>query len=391
MKVTYLIIGAGPAGLGAGWHLKNKGIDDFLILEKESYPGGLSASFKDSKGFYWDLGGHVIFDNESELTKTAKKLLKKNLKKYKRNVSIYLNGKYIAYPFQDNFPVKSKKAKVKNFRDWLLANFGQKACKVFFFPQNEKSWAYPLEKMSYQWVEKRIKLPEEKNKNWGANASFYYPKNKGIGFLFKKIAETFKKKIEYGGKVIRVDYKNKEVVLNNKKIFKYEYLISSMPLNILFKLVKNEGRKFSLHHNQGLVIGLGIKGRFNHNYHWIYYPEKKYSFFRLVFPSNFSDLPKGRCSLIAEITLGKKIEQKKIIKEIENLAIFKGKIISVFQKEVEYFYPIPTLDRNKNLANIQNLLKANKIYSIGRFGGWKYEEGNMDDAFIAFKKILLII
>ena len=41
-----VIIGAGSAGLGAGWRLKEIGISDFLILEQNLYAGGLAAAFK---------------------------------------------------------------------------------------------------------------------------------------------------------------------------------------------------------------------------------------------------------------------------------------------------------------------------------------------------------
>jgi hypothetical protein len=44
----------------------------------------------------------------------------------------------------------------------------------------------------------------------------------------------------------------------------------------------------------------------------------------------------------------------------------------------EYAYPVPTLERDQALAVIQPRLEALKIYSRGRFGGWKYEVGNMD-------------
>ena len=57
--------------------------------------------------------------------------------------------------------------------------------------------------------------------------------------------------------------------------------------------------------------------------------------------------------------------------------------MSVFDKQVDYFYPIPTLKRDDALKKINIFLNKKQIYSIGRFGGWKYEKGNMDDGFKA--------
>ncbi|MCP4717677.1 MAG: NAD(P)-binding protein, partial [Deltaproteobacteria bacterium] len=50
-KKKFVILGAGPCGLGAAWRLQELGINDYEIFEKNDYVGGLSASFVDDKGF----------------------------------------------------------------------------------------------------------------------------------------------------------------------------------------------------------------------------------------------------------------------------------------------------------------------------------------------------
>ncbi|MGH7452992.1 MAG: NAD(P)-binding protein, partial [bacterium] len=45
--VKFLIIGAGPTGLGAAYRLKQLGIEDFLVIDAADHVGGLAASFKD--------------------------------------------------------------------------------------------------------------------------------------------------------------------------------------------------------------------------------------------------------------------------------------------------------------------------------------------------------
>ena len=54
--MRYLIIGAGPAGLTVACRLKQRGLDDFLIIEKESEAGGLCRS-TDVDGTGFDTGG----------------------------------------------------------------------------------------------------------------------------------------------------------------------------------------------------------------------------------------------------------------------------------------------------------------------------------------------
>lgn len=54
-----VIIGGGVAGLAAGWRLARAGIDDFVVLELDSRPGGTSRSGSSELGAYpW--GAHYI-------------------------------------------------------------------------------------------------------------------------------------------------------------------------------------------------------------------------------------------------------------------------------------------------------------------------------------------
>jgi hypothetical protein len=55
-----------------------------------------------------------------------------------------------------------------------------------------------------------------------------------------------------------------------------------------------------------------------------------------------------------------------------------GKIVTRYVRDVPYTYPVPTLGRGHILKSVQPYLESMDIYSRGRFGGWKYEVGNMD-------------
>ena len=63
MNLEYLIIGAGPTGLGAAWQLAALGVDSWGLVEATARPGGLASSFEDDRGFTWDIGGHVQFSH----------------------------------------------------------------------------------------------------------------------------------------------------------------------------------------------------------------------------------------------------------------------------------------------------------------------------------------
>jgi len=434
IKKRVVIIGAGPTGLSAGYLLKKSGFKDFIILEKNSYAGGLSTSFKDKKGFTWDLGGHVIHSKNKEFTSFCKQILRNNLAKINRKAFIYFRGKFIPYPFQDNIaflPKKykieclnsliennkqlqnSKSAKSNNFKSWILNNFGSGIARHFMIPQNQKSWQYPLNKIDTNWLYPRISLTNlkkikiechktlPKKLNWGSHQIFYYPKIGGIGFLWKKTAETFKSKVMFNSKIINIDLSKKIILVKQKnsliKKIKFDYLISSCALNDLIKILNAptsiKKSALQLKYNSGLIVGLGYsKKPIIHDWHWIYFPQKKIPFFRLCLISNFGGkvIPKSyHSSFLAEISWrGKKPNQKKLLNKINKLIrknFFKGetvRLISTFNRIIPNYYPIPTLHRDKALKKINMFLNSQDIYSLGRFGSWKYETGNMDDCFI---------
>ncbi len=67
-KKTALIIGAGPAGLTAAYKLLEESNILPIIIEKESFVGGISrtVNYKENR---IDIGGHRFFTKNSEVKK----------------------------------------------------------------------------------------------------------------------------------------------------------------------------------------------------------------------------------------------------------------------------------------------------------------------------------
>jgi protoporphyrinogen oxidase len=66
MKI--IILGAGPCGLGAAYHLNKLGHTDWQLFERDSHVGGLSASFRDDAGFTWQ---HEMTDIDPDQKKVT--------------------------------------------------------------------------------------------------------------------------------------------------------------------------------------------------------------------------------------------------------------------------------------------------------------------------------
>jgi hypothetical protein len=129
---------------------------------------------------------------------------------------------------------------------------------------------------------------------------------------------------------------------------------------------------------------------------WIYVPEKAFDFYRIGFWHNLSKnlVPKGHQSLYGEISyLPSQISSKKVnYKKLKN-STYKSMVEACFifgihpkdfvTKKILHIpnaYVIYDNWREKNLTKIHNNLNQLSIYSVGRYGEWKYS--SMQDAIL---------
>jgi protoporphyrinogen oxidase len=66
MSKTAIIIGAGPAGLTAAYELLNRSDIKPIIIEENSFVGGISATL-DYKNNKIDMGGHRFFSKSDRV------------------------------------------------------------------------------------------------------------------------------------------------------------------------------------------------------------------------------------------------------------------------------------------------------------------------------------
>nr|WP_287411369.1 FAD-dependent oxidoreductase [Pseudodesulfovibrio sp.] len=428
MKTQYLIIGAGPTGLGAAHRLKELGNEDFLILEQHDYAGGLSASFTDDKGFTWDIGGHVVFSHYEYFDTLMNSLLGDDRLEHERESWVRSNNTWVPYPFQNNIRHLPKEARwecVKgllpgnrtevsptNFAQWIDSIFGMGIAKHFMTPYNFKVWATPPELMQFNWIGERVSVVDLKKvlKNiileqddvaWGPNNTFKFPLKGGTGEIFRRLASRMEDRIQYGQSVVAIDAKSKKATTAEGLEIEYETLLNSAPLDILasqWLTEKNDtmlDAAGKLTHNSVYVAGVGmdIKNDAELNSRcWMYYPESNSPFYRVTNFHNYSPnnvaKPGQQLGFMCESSFSEHKPEKlnelmdRTIEGLVNTSMMdaarKDDILTTWDIAVDYGYPVPCLERDKALAVLQPTLEAMQIYSRGRFGGWKYEVANMD-------------
>lgn len=95
-EVTPLaIIGAGPTGLSAAFHLG----DQALLIERNERVGGWCRSIE-IDGFTFDYAGHIMFSNDPYVHQMYDLLLGENVHWQDREAWIYSKSVYTRYPFQ---------------------------------------------------------------------------------------------------------------------------------------------------------------------------------------------------------------------------------------------------------------------------------------------------
>jgi len=412
MEKDILIIGAGLTGLSCAYKLDKKKAN-YLVVERENWAGGLAHSFQ-KDGFTFDYSGHLLHLRWPDTQKFILGLLDKNIKLINRKSQIYIFKKFVNYPFQINlynlpYDIKSKcvsdflKTKKtnyqpsnnENFENWALKTFGKSIAKYFMLPYNKKLWQYPLNKLTIDWMGNFVPVPKIEEvikgaylrevKKIGYNYNFYYPQKKGIGFLAQELEKKVKN-ISFNSELLSINLKTKTANIKNLGKIKYKKILSTIPLKFLIEKIENipetiKYKNFLLNYTQIYILNLGIKKQ-NFNQHWIYFPEKEFSFYRIGFYNNFSKnmAPKRCSSLYIEIStkagefINLEKEYQNIIKKLIENKFIKSEedIITSMWLKVPCAYVIYDINRKNILPDLLNYLKINNIYCAGRYGLWKY-------------------
>jgi protoporphyrinogen oxidase len=417
------MIGAGPTGLGAAYRLQELGYRDWTVYERRPFVGGLASSRTDSAGFTYDIGGHVMFSHYEYFDRLVDRMLGDDFQELMRESWIRMFDRWIPYPLQNN--IRHLPAGVllecldglvdaqrldphaaPNFSEWVDAVFGSGIARHFMRPYNFKVWAHPLEMMSKDWIAERVSTVDLKRVlanvvferdelSWGPNNKFKYPLYGGTGGLYERFIPHIQDHLQLNREVVEIDLARKRLHLADGGEDGYDILISAMPIPQLLRVLRPVPAGLieaanGLHHTHGLVVGIGLARPSHTTKCWTYFPESSAPFYRVTFLSNYSPkiAPEGHTLLLTETSCSRfKSEDRLTIVDrvVEGLvatgvlnAEDRSRIVTTHTEEVEYFYPVPTLTRDRALAEIQPFLMAHDIYSRGRFGAWCYEISNMD-------------
>ncbi len=264
--------------------------------------------------------------------------------------------------------------------------------------------------MSKSWMAERVSvvdfkrllenvLYERDDAGWGPNSKFRFPLHGGTGEIYRNMAKRFPAKVKTGKELVAVDSAARRISFADGAGDSYDVLISTGPLDILTRMLKAADGKLleaagDLHHNNLLVLGLGLEKKIETGKCWIYFADPEIPCYRATYFSHYSafNVPNGDTarysSLMCEVSfrVGETPDAQLVLEQVISGLIRarmleesdRDRIISRYHRTVASSYPIPTLGRDRALAVLQPAFMDKGIYSRGRFGAWRYEIGNMD-------------
>jgi len=397
------VLGAGVSGLTAARLLSEKG-HKVIVYEKNDTPGGLART-RFTDGYLYDpYGGHIFNSKHKEVVDWVFSLLpKENWKYTERNAKIFINGRYVSYPFElslceldiddavecvHDFILSQVGPEPDNFKDWLTWNFGKAIADYYMIPYNKKIWAYPLEEMETQWMQGKMPLPSKKEmirsmllknpkERKMPHSAFYYPLHGGIQTMVNAIAEGLN--IKCGYKIENVRKVGDKWQVNSEE--PVDLVISTIPLPELpavMELPTNISANIvDLKFNSLTTIMFDCDET---GITWLYVPSHDYRSHRVGYQSTLTpnatpDKGKGLAAL--EI-IGSQLDvDENFAKKTDILPIELGFNRVIDHEFTKYAYVIHDKNYRLNVDSILNYFSKDSSFKLlGRWGTWNYK--NMD-------------
>lgn len=407
-----IIIGAGPAGLSAAYHLKNK---NFLILEKEQGSGGLCRSFSLADTVF-DYGGHAFFTKHDYVRELIAELCPVPVYVQPRSAWVHSHETFVPYPFQANLyglppavvneclmgliaaASQSQQIPPKNIKEWIDQSFGEGIAKHFMLPYNEKIWAHPLDMLMPTWAGDRIVTPDVESIVSGAtsrvdfshypNAQVRYPEEGGFANLFTGFVKHIgAEKISPRTEVLSIDLKRKTLVTDSKKEYQFKNLIATIPLTELVSKTEQvpaevKDAAAQLKHFSLYLVNLVYNRSNLTDKQRVYCASPEVPFHKLVLNSNSSPSLRNKPTfgIQAEVSFSpfKPVEKQglddQVIKALLNMGIItpKDELIANETYTLPLAYPVYTHDWKQAREIIFNFYEKQGVFCAGRFGEWLY-------------------
>ena len=343
-----LILGAGPAGVGAAYQLARRGIARATVLEQRETVGGNAGSFQ-VDGIWADYGSHRLHPScDPEILADLQDLLGDDLASRPRHGRIRLRGKWIHFPLKPldlalHLPpqfafgvvkdmlrksLRDNHSQTETFSSVLERALGRTICQDFYFPYANKIWGIPPDAISAAQARRRVSanslskilrkvassIPGLKPPGAGR---FYYPRL-GYGEISEalyKAAAAAGAEFRFGARVTEIELEQNRISAvrfaqnNEQSRIPVTNLWSTLPITILARSIRPQAPANVLEAASAIsfrgmiLIYLVLEQKQFSEFDAHYFPEASIPISRLSEPKNYNLAaePPNRTLLCAEL------------------------------------------------------------------------------------------
>lgn len=343
-----VVLGAGPAGVGAACQLARHRKARVTVLEQRDAVGGNAGSFE-WQGQRLDYGSHRLHPAcDPEILADIRGMLGEDLVERPRHGRIRLRGRWIHFPLKPvdlllrldrGFALGALRDAATRllpreggveatFADVLRSRLGRTICENFYFPYARKIWGREPEQLSAIQAKRRVaansfaklarrvlgQLPGVKPVGF---SHFYYPR-RGYGAISEAYAQTaagLGADVRLGRTVVGVDRREDgwavraETRAGGVEEVRADHVWSTLPITILARVTSPPPAMEVLaaaeqirYRSMILVyLALGIERYTEFDAH--YFPGEEVAMTRMSEPKNYAadGSPAGRTTLCAEL------------------------------------------------------------------------------------------
>jgi protoporphyrinogen oxidase len=424
-----VILGAGPAGLTAGYLLSRQGLP-VIVLEAENQVGGIAkTAVRD--GYRFDLGGHRFFTKVKEVDDLWHEIMREEFLKRPRMSRIYWNKKFLDYPLRGPDVIKKlgpvdltkallsylwarvkPKGREDTFEQWVTNRFGRWLFNQFFKSYTEKLWGVSTSEIRADWAAQRIKglsffsaaksafIGNRGNKIKSLISEFHYPRY-GPGQMWETMTDDIRKlggRVLLEHKVTRLDFDGDRCVRVHvgDQVLEPSVVISSLPLRNMVGIAQPHprpevvGAATGMRYRDFLTVAVVLDGDDIFPDNWIYVHEPEVDVgriqnFRSWSPWMVPDSTKACVGLEYFCFAGDDLwntDDDKLVekgmRELEQLGLARRDQLEFgFVERVPKAYPIYDAEYAERVLTIRSWLDGlDNFVQVGRNGLHRYNNSD---------------
>jgi len=395
-------IGAGVSGLGfANWYRELHPEARVVVLEAEAEPGGYCRTVAQD-GFVWDYSGHFFHFKHPHVEAWLRaRMPGQDIRTVVKKSFIRYAGHDIDFPFQKNIHQLPKAefleclvdlffrptgdAPPASFKEMLYRRLGTAITEKFLRPYNEKLYATDLDRLDpdamgrffpHADIADIIANMRPGASDGGYNATFTYPAGGAIQYINALLVDLPPEAVACGEPALSIDLGAREVVTPKRRL-RFGKVVSSAPLPALARMcgVVHDASLFTS--NKVLVFNLGFDRKGMRDIHWMYFPDRSLSFYRVGWYDNI--LESDRMSLYVEIgakhdaTFDVDALRERVLADLAREKIVDGhRLVSHHHVVLDPAYVHITKASIAETQRIRDGLALAGVHSVGRYGAWTY-------------------